>query len=268
MQVNPVRFAAVAAAACLLLTGCRASGTVQVRSADEVFVDLTFVDVSYQQAPCNPHEWGPNFPLETQPGVNPDDLLTCRVHGVTHPARLSGHLTLVAAGEYLSFAYNPLAIGPDGRQPIGPTLLDIDELDLTVTFPGQVLSTTGQADGSTVRYTDPDQLDRGYGLQATALDHPGPAWSILGPIVGLLAGLVLAGLWWFVRRPRAKAELGSAAPAETRQATEPSAYVDPFDADPPDLDPDARSRTPADRPRDDHSNRPDGGDNRWAPPPG
>lgn len=86
----------------VLLAGCRASGTVDVRSAEEVAVDLVFVDVSYEQAPCNPHAWGPNFPLETLPGVTPDGRLTCRVRGVTHPARLSRHLTLTAAGEYLS----------------------------------------------------------------------------------------------------------------------------------------------------------------------
>ncbi len=188
----------------LLLAGCRASGTVDVRSAEEVAVDLVFVDVSYEQAPCNPHAWGPNFPLETLPGVTPDGRLTCRVRGVTHPARLSRHLTLTAAGEYLSFGYNPLAIGPDGRLPIGDARLTIDDLDLTVAFPGRVLGANGAVDGSSVRFVDAGQLARPHGLQATALDHPGPAWSVLGPLFGLVAGLAIGVLWSLRRRGQAR----------------------------------------------------------------
>ena len=188
----------------VLLAGCRASGTVDVRSAEEVAVDLVFVDVSYEQAPCNPHAWGPNFPLETLPGVTPDGRLTCRVRGVTHPARLSRHLTLTAAGEYLSFGYNPLAIGPDGRLPIGDARLTIDDLDLTVAFPGRVLGANGAVDGSSVRFVDAGQLARPHGLQATALDHPGPAWSVLGPLFGLVAGLAIGVLWSLRRRGQAR----------------------------------------------------------------
>ena len=266
----------------VLLAGCRASGTVDVRSAEEVAVDLVFVDVSYEQAPCNPHAWGPNFPLETLPGVTPDGRLTCRVRGVTHPARLSRHLTLTAAGEYLSFGYNPLAIGPDGRLPIGDARLTIDDLDLTVAFPGRVLGANGAVDGSSVRFVDAGQLARPHGLQATALDHPGPAWSVLGPLFGLVAGLAIGVLWSFRRRGRARsADTDDGASAGVRAGGSAGSPVGGSVGDPPRREADP---APAGHARDERpgagsarDERPDAGpgrpdDSRWAPsadgPPG
>ena len=274
----------------VLLAGCRASGTVDVRSAEEVAVDLVLVDVSYEQAPCNPHAWGPNFPLETLPGVTPDGRLTCRVRGVTHPARLSRHLTLTAAGEYLSFGYNPLAIGPDGRLPIGDARLTIDDLDLTVAFPGRVLGANGAVDGSSVRFVDAGQLARPHGLQATALDHPGPAWSVLGPLFGLVAGLAIGVLWSLRRRGQARsADTDGGASAGVRaggSAGSPAggsvgSPVSGSDGDPPRREADPAPAGPARDERPDagsaRDERPDVGpgrpdDSRWAPsadgPPG
>lgn len=195
-----------------LFGGCQLSGTLDVRSADQVVVDFTIADEQFDREMCTAGYWG----------GPPDDLTvdfsdaggdnSCRIRGSVHPEKLRQYLDLSQAGDYLSVHINPLNVALGGEPSGGSqyyTLLYAD-LDLTVTFPGGVLTATGDIDFNSVHFRDPEQFVRAYGLQATALSHPGPQWSLIGPAVGVAAGVIATLLWQAVRRRRA-ASLRSAA---------------------------------------------------------
>lgn len=257
-----------------VLTGCSVSGTIEVRSSEEVAVDLMFTDVDFRQSPCNPHAYGPNFPLATIAGSDGQDRLTCRVTGVTHPSRLSRHAAITAVGEYLTFSYNPLAMGPDGRRPVGEFQRpELDQMAVTVSFPGSVLTTTGQPDGSRVTFTEQWLFDTSGGLQATALNHPGPAWSTVAGPIGFGLGVVAATAFWLARRSRTGPQ---SAPAGSVQepAPQPSpadravgngpARDDRLESGPEDRQEPSSLEPP--KPRPPPPTAPHADDSRWRPP--
>lgn len=236
-----MRAVVLGALATLCLSGCAVVGTVDVRSPDEVAIDLVVTgDESYLPL-CEPTGWPADAKLSFVEQLNEVGERVCRVSGVTHPEIIREYLGLTHVGEYFVVEANPLSLAPRSPVPIGSIWSAPDtRLDVAINFPGRVLSTTGVADGSTVRFSDPTQFLRAYGLRATALDHPGPEWTMLGPVIGLLAGLGLAVLGWYVRRQRRRpdpdANLASAsqAPADN---LDPSAAGTLSDGPPPEPPP-------------------------------
>lgn len=191
----------MAAAATLLLTGCTVAGTVEVRSSDEVVVDLTFRNDSLTDYRCEPEIFR-DISLTVETRTADDGAAFCVVTGVVHPERLRQFLNVTHAGEFVAISVNPLGVAPGGEKSAEISRSSIGELDVTVRFPGQVLTTTGEADGSSARFRDPKQLARPYGLAAEALNHAGPSWSVIGPLAGFLAGVAGTALWLRARRRR------------------------------------------------------------------
>ncbi len=189
--------AALVAVFAALLTGCSVSGVIEVRSADEVMIDVTISHASDEYV-CTGVGMG-DLPLSV---TDKDEPGTCRISGMVHPELLHRYLTVSHAGEFFVMTFNPLLAAPGADAPTESMLSTFTELDLAVVFPGQVTNTTGQADGNVAHFRDPKQFIRPYGLRAEALDHPGPAWSVIGPIAGFLAGAaaaVLAFTLWLRR---------------------------------------------------------------------
>lgn len=94
--------------------------------------------------------------------------------------------------------YNPL-----GRTtaPSTTEIVGLTDLAVEVEFPGAVLESTGTVEGNTARFTDVAQLQRPYGMQAVALDHAGPRWSLVIPALTFAVGaLGVAALWAASRR--------------------------------------------------------------------
>lgn len=193
--------------------GCEVTGSVDVRSADAVAVDLTVKGDDYY-LPCDSSNWGAaGKSLGFNEFVDDRGETTCRVFGTIHPELVRDMLQVSQPGEYLEAASNPLSMAPGKEIPIGSVWSSArTKLDVTVTFPGRVLSSTGEADGNKVHFGDPKQYVRPFGLRATALGHPGPEWSVLGPIVGVGVGIGLAVLWWYLRRQRRRATRLAGAP--------------------------------------------------------
>ena len=191
----------MATAATLLLTGCTVAGTVEVRSSDEVVVDLTFRNDSLTDYRCEP-EFVRDISLTAEVRTDDQGEALCAVRGVVHPERLRQFLNVTHAGEFLAVSVNPLGVAPGGEQSAEVSRSSIGGLDVTVRFPGQVLTTTGEADGNSARFRDPKQLVRPYGLAAEALNHAGPSWSVVGPLAGCLVGVAGTLLWLTARRRR------------------------------------------------------------------
>ena len=189
--------AALVAVFAALLTGCSVSGVIEVRSADEVMIDVTISHASDEYV-CTGVGMG-DLPLSV---TDKDEPGTCRISGMVHPELLHRYLTVSHAGEFFVMTFNPLLAAPGADAPTESMLSTFTELDLAVVFPGQVTNTTGQADGNVAHFRDPKQFIRPYGLRAEALDHPGPAWSVIGPIAGFLAGAAAAVLAFALWRRR------------------------------------------------------------------
>ena len=89
--------------------------------------------------------------------------------------------------------------------------LVFDSFSFAVTFPGEVLTHSGSStvSGTTVTWTDADDLLSGDGLQATSKESGG--WSLGGmlPILGIAAAVLVLGTGAFVlmrRKPAAAAQ--------------------------------------------------------------
>lgn len=192
-------------AAVLLLAGCDLSGSLNVRAPDQLDVDLTVRYVfSERYPPCDQTAWNGHVPL-TFTLTGDDMTLVCHITGTVDPEALRDYLAVVHVGELYRLSFNPLSQAAGTEVPIGAYYGVFDRMDVMVTFPGQVLTSTGSMKGNSTRFTDPTQANQPYGLHATALDHAGPAWWLLAALGGLLTGLGLAAGWgWFRgRTPRA-----------------------------------------------------------------
>lgn len=207
--------ACLAAVFAMLLAGCDVSGHIELRSRDHVVVDLVVTQDS-DDAGCALGALNMGGRLTVVQRLDVNGVRTCHVQGTVHPEQLRPYLHVSHVGEYVTVSFNPFSRAPDSSQ-------DREQwfgvLDVTVQAPGTVLATTGEADGTRARFRDSKQLNRPYGLTVEALDHPGPAWAVAGPIAGFLGGAatVVALVLWRRRRTAA------APPAEptTDATTEP-----------------------------------------------
>lgn len=236
----------LAVCALVTLSGCAVVGTVDVRSPDQVAIDLTVTGNESYLPLCEPTGWPADAALTFEEHLNEVGEKTCHVTGVTHPEIVREYLGLTHVGEYFAIEANPLSLAPRSPVPIGSIWSDPDtRLDVAISFPGRVLSTTGVADGTTARFTDAQQFVRPYGLRVVALDHPGPEWTVLGPIVGLLAGVGLAVIWWYVRRQRHRADPAASGVRAARWLAPQQADSAVDDApSPADADPDPEPAAP------------------------
>ncbi len=217
--------AVVMVLAAAVLSGCTASGVIEVRSADEVMIDVTITHGLVDEHVCAGVGMS-DLPLTVTAGPDEDQPRTCRISGAVHPELLHRYLTVSHAGELLVMTFNPLSVAPGADAQDESVLSTFSELDLAVRFPGQVTSTTGEADGTVAHFRDPKQFLRPYGLRAEALDHPGPAWSVLGPIAGFLVGAAAAVLAFALWRRRGVSDpLGD--PEESIEAPDSEAWGEP-----------------------------------------
>lgn len=195
------RLAAGLAVACTaMFAGCTATGIIEVRSADEVTVDVTITHALGDDS-CGQIGLGAGLPLTVSADEDESGQATCHVTGTVHSEQLRPYLSVSHAGEYLTASFNPLGVAPGGDPP-SSVLSAFSDLDLAVRFPGDVVNATGEVDGNTVHFRDPKQLTQPYGLRADALDHPGPAWSVLGPGAGFVGGVAVTVLGFALWRRR------------------------------------------------------------------
>ena len=139
--------------------------------------------------------------LQVVESLDANGTPSCHLRGTVDPERLRPWLSATHVGEFMTLSFNPLGVAP-GRPADSGSWAGLGAIDVTVQFPGQVLSTTGDADGNAVHFRDADQLTRPYGLRADALDHPGPAWVVIGPVAGFVGGVLAAGLGVMLWRRR------------------------------------------------------------------
>lgn len=180
------------AALSLTLTGCDLEGTIDVRSEQEIVVD---VSVSDSAEAC----LGLSSQSLASLKVAVDDAGGCRITGTLGQQNPAAELvTLSVVGENYVLDLN----FPEGAGEL--------PMDLFVTFPGQVVDGGGgRTDYNRVHF------ERGWGLGAVgktrivALNHPGPPWWVLAAGGGVLVGvlLTLALLLLLRRRRRAQAQL-------------------------------------------------------------
>lgn len=253
------RLAAGLAVMCTaMFAGCTATGVIDVRSVDEVTIDMTITHALDGDS-CGEAGLSPGLPLTVSADEDESGRPTCHVTGTVHSEQLRPYLSVSQAGELLTASFNPLGVAPGDDPPNRSVLAAFGDLDLVVRFPGSVVNATGEVDGNTVRFRDPKQLTQAYGLRADALDHPGPAWSVLGPVAGFVGGVAVTvlgvALW---RRRRA------GVPAVDQEAGDEDIRLAEEDADLADAPP--ASTPPIDRPLPEVPPRRRPDDSVWAPP--
>lgn len=172
------------AGAALTLSGCSVAGEVVVGD-QETALDLVLTIASDQFAPGrSPCDRGfSGLPLTVSERTEQGDTIACRISGVVpHDPEQRGWLVTGSVTE--SGGYRFLTL-PGDAWPV------IDELDVTVVFPGgEVVAATGEVDGDRIRWRDADAV-RTAGLAATVRTGPAvPGWLVPGAL-GLGLGLAL-----------------------------------------------------------------------------
>lgn len=185
-----------AAALALLFTGCRAEGTVNMLSPDAVEFDLLF-DTSPEDCSADNVAGGGVMGLTVVSVPAADGTMDCRVSGTADGTGIDEvfpYFIATEVGEYY-------LIGT--RFDYG-----LDGMDVTVTFPGDVVSTSGgEISGNEVRFTT-ERMQPGP-LKIIARSQPGAQWwPVLLAVGGLLAGGLVFGSGWLLGRRR------TATPAE------------------------------------------------------
>ncbi|MCC6495500.1 MAG: hypothetical protein IT193_04495 [Propionibacteriaceae bacterium] len=240
----------------LLLAGCEITGTVDVRSETEVVADFT---ITHAEADCLGLEEFRGLVVRGTPDSSGNQV--CRAQGtIDLNAFEDVGLGLSRVGEFLVL---DLAV---------PEQLGYTPLDVTVTFPGQVIEAGGgRAAGNRVTLEPGTGITSAGGTRVVALAHPGPEWWVLGVLAGLVSGaaLTLAGFWFWRRRqaqrpsatvpapPEAQPE--GARPADRAPAGAPAVPDQPVQSVPDRFVPEQRSPTSSGDP--DYAAR-------FAPPPG
>ncbi len=170
----------------LALAGCRAQGTFDILSDDQVSVDLTVTDT---EIVC-PRELDA-LKLTIVRTTDPSGAPACHVTGTTQATYFSPFgIDISSAAEYLVLQAS-ISGGRDSWPPA----------DITIRFPGDVVqSNQGTVAGNTVRITDLGPVAEGSGLRVVALGRPGPAAWVLGVLAGVAGGVAAALIVVFGRR--------------------------------------------------------------------
>ena len=189
----------------LLLTGCRAEGTIDILSEERVAVDLM---VTSPDVDCPDAVYG--LPLHVT-ATEASGLRACHVFGESQAVNLDQFgINVSTAAEYLVLQTN-LSLGID----------DLPQCDIQIRFPGQVVTASqGTIIGNAVHITDLRPLAQGSGMRVIGLGLPGPpAWMMVAAIgtgSGVVGTLLILGMLWLARRrPSSRAQ---ADPARTGRA--------------------------------------------------
>ena len=176
------------AALSLTLTGCDLAGTIDVRSEQEILVDL-FVSDSAEACVALSNQSLASLKVEVDRGG-------CRITGTlgqNNPAPELVTLSVVGENYVLDLNF------PEGAAEL--------PMDLLITFPGQVVDGGGgRTDYNRVHF------ERGWGLGAmgktriVALNHAGPPWWVLAAGGGALAGALLTLALLLLLRRRTQAD--------------------------------------------------------------
>lgn len=256
------------------LAGCDVTGTATLRADDYVDLDLRAVvdgnELCYWQ-------FGETVRTEERRLWRGSQRL-CLLQGTVHKEELRRWGVSVShLGERIEVSFNPLGVVTTSR--FTAASVGIDDLAVTVDFPGQVQKSTGIVEGNTVRFTDVDQLAEPMGLSAVGLDHAGPSWALVGTGAAFGLGVLsTALLWaWRQRRHQLTAALPDLQPEHAAPA--PAAPVGPPGGPtpgsllPPDLASGAHAppggsgwERPGAAPPDAQGNAPPPVHAKWAPP--
>ena len=228
------RIAGAVVVAAILLTGCQIKGTVDIERS-EAAIDLTLThQTSRTSNPCN--DIDAPF-LSKQVSVPREGWLSCRFTGrMPLSALLETGAHLTASDDSIVLTSMP-SLRRDPAAGAGRPRDDIPadaDLDLTLTFPGDVVLVTadGTISGRQVHFSDfAAAYAEGIGVVArpsTSTDITVWLWGLLA----LLAGtIVSAGAIWTRRRWLAGHPHLAAAPTPAEPAPTPRA--DPKPAEPP-----------------------------------
>lgn len=256
------RALAVLGLALLAMTGCRAEGRIEVRSAHAVDVDVT---VHGRRSPyCTSDLAG----LTAVPGLDTNGVVdSCHYRGTVEPSQFGWAFGVATAGEYITVVFNPFQVPVEGAGGSIPDADQLEAVDITVVLPGQIVENNGgRASGTELRVTDPGVLELPGGLRFAALNHPGPPlwvwWSAGGALVGAASVL---GVLWLLRR-RTDAGRPPAGPDDFDDDPLADEHGPTPGGDPPEADRarlDEAFRRPADRGEAGHRRGPD--PSVWAP---
>ncbi len=193
--------AALAPALALLLAGCDVRGSAEVRSADEVFVDLTFTDLPRGRCWALGHsDAGVTTVQHSVRGVS-----TCRVRGSFRPSSVI-FVDLASVADYYVLSVDLTA-----------TAGSVGNADVFVSMPGTVgASSHGVVDGAHIRLSGEDVAFAGSYLRVVAQADNGSGWTPMA--LGLLAVAALGLVAAFRRRAAESRPFpadGTASPSDT-----------------------------------------------------
>lgn len=195
----PLLVAVVGLLAAMALSGCDVTGTITVRADNLVDLNLRAVIASDQSC-----DWqlGSNVRTGERRMWRGGDERLCLIQGTVPAEALRiWHINVTHTGEYLDVVADPVGPGFPSSA-INGAPAGVRDLAIVVEFPGQITESNGIIEGSTVRFTDVSELGRPGGLRAVALDHPGPPFGVVIPIVAFGLGLAaMAVLWAATTRP-------------------------------------------------------------------
>lgn len=202
-----------------MLAGCDVTGTATLRSDDYVELDLrAVVDVGET---CD-WQLGETVRTEERRMWRGSERL-CLLQGTVHKEELRRWGVSVShLGERIEVSFNPLGVVTTSRRTAAS--VGIRDLAVAVEFPGQVLESTGIVEGTTVRFTDVDQLAEPLGLRAVGLDHAGPPWTVVGGATAFGLGVIATAMFWAWRHRR-RLDAEALAPAVAGPAPAPTAAV-------------------------------------------
>jgi hypothetical protein len=174
----------------------------------------------------------------------------------------TGDLSITREGDEFVVAGTMDLSGGVSDDPAANAMLDEAEIEISITFPGDIVSSNGEEDGNTVTWTPVagETLD----VNAVGKAEGGPPWTLIGAVLAVLALVVVGVVLFLVVRRRQPAPVaagplgeGSIVPggdapsgATSPDAAPFSAAVPPADVAPPSAGepPTAPPVPPADEP--------------------
>lgn len=229
---------AAASLALLPLTACGLRGEVTVEP-DVLSIDLVVTvpreESDKSEGPCTPGWLGSEVALKVKPVLLADgsNEVACHLQGeLAHSAVAPWAWLVASSSEGVVFVQVPAG-------GVLPTVSGADKLahvDVTVHFPGQVVSTNGalNAFGTSVRVTDAQAL-WAHGFSATARTEAGVAGWVLPAFAGLGWGAILTGVvgslwsWSGAPAPQDAASSRPEAGSELAQPHAPAGHTTPTD---------------------------------------
>jgi hypothetical protein len=164
----------------------------------------------------------------------------------------SGDLSITREGDEFVVAGTMDLSGGVSDDPAANAMLDEAEIEISITFPGEIVSSNGEEDGNTVTWTPV----AGENLEVNAVGKAegGPPWALIGGALAVLLLVVVGVVLFLVVRGRqtapAAAPLGEGGIVPDPASTPGAPPLPPADAAPPSAGepPTAPPVPPADEP--------------------